>query len=111
MWIKDISSSQLKKTIEIITAKTEKDEDGLPIEVESVLKSKKAKVSVPSLRKQEVFKNEGTSITKTLEFIFRYEEIDESAYIRYKNKLYNIRGIENVEEKDKFLCVLGECLV
>lgn len=111
MWIKDISSSQLKKTIEIITVKTEKDEDGLPIEVESVLKSKKAKVSVPSLRKQEVFKNEGTSIAKTLEFIFRYEEIDESAYIRYKNKLYNIRGIENVEEKDKFLCVLGECLV
>ena len=111
MWIKDISSSQLKKPIEIITVTIGKDEDGLPIETERVLASKKAKVSVPSLRKQEVFKNEGTSVTKTLEFIFRYEEIDESACIKYKNKLYNIRGIENVEEKDKFLCVLGECLV
>lgn len=109
MWLKDISSSQLKKSIEIITVTTEKDEDGLPVEIESVLASKKAKVSVPSLRKQEVYKNEGTSVTKSLEFIFRFEDIDESAYIKYRNKLYNIRGIENVEEKDRFLCVIGEC--
>ena len=47
MWIKDISSSQLKKPIEIITVTIGKDEDGLPIETEHVLASKKAKVSVP----------------------------------------------------------------
>lgn len=109
MWLKDISSSQLKKSIEIITVIFDKDVDGLPIEVESVIAAKKAKISVPSLRKQEVYKNEGTSVTKTLEFIFRYEEINESACIKYRNKIYNIRGIENVEEKDKFLCVIGEC--
>lgn len=109
MWIKDISSSQLMKPIDIITVTIEKDEDSLPIEVERVLVSKKAKVSVPSLRKQEVYKNDGTSVTKVLEFIFRYEDIDESAYIRYRGKKYNIRGIENIEEKDKFLCVMGEC--
>ena len=109
MLLKGISSSQLKKTIEIIAVTIGKDEDGLPIESESLLARKKAKVSVPSLRKQEVYKNEGTSVTKTLEFIFRYEDIDESAYIKYRNKLYNIRGVENVEEKDRFLCVIGEC--
>lgn len=108
MWLKDISSSQLKKPIEIITVTIGKDEDGLPIEMEQVLASKKAKVSVPSLRKQEVYKNDGISVTKTLEFIFRFEDIDESAYIRYRGDKYNIRGIENVEEKDKFLCVMGE---
>ena len=110
MRLQDLSSSQLRHIIEIISYTDGKDADGIPIKVENVVATKRARVDVPSLRKQEVINALGVSASKSLMFVVRYfDGFDTDVHkIRYKNKIYEIQGVENVEERNLYLNILGE---
>lgn len=110
MKLKDISSSQLRHIIDIIGHTSEVDSDGIPVDVEDVVATVRARVDVPSLRRQETLVAQGINVSKSLMFVFRYiEGFDSEVHkIRFKNKVYEIAGVENVEEKDLFFNVLGE---
>ncbi len=110
MKLKDISSSQLRHVIDIIGHMSEVDSDGIPVDVEDVVATVRARVDVPSLRRQETLVAQGINVSKSLMFVFRYIEGFDSEVnkIRFKNKIYEIAGVENVEEKDLFFNVLGE---
>ncbi len=110
MKLKDISSSHLRHVVEIIEYSNAIDSDGIPIGRESVVKTVRARVDTPSLKRQETLVAQGINISKSLMFIFRYlKNFDSEKHkIRYKGRVYEVEGIENVEEKDLFLNVLGE---
>ena len=110
MRLQDISSSQLQKVIEIITYNRGIDTDGVPIDVENVVATVRARVDVPSLRRQETLVGQGINVSKSLMFLFRnFNGFDSEIHkIRFKGNVYEIQGIENVEEKDLYLNVLGE---
>lgn len=110
MLLKNICSSDLRNIIEIIENTVVLDADGIPTDVENVISTVRARVDVPSLSRQEAMVAQGINVSKSLMFIFRYlNDFDSEVHkIRYKNRLYEIKGIENVEERDLFLNVLGE---
>ena len=110
MRLQDLSSSQLRHIIEIISHRDEKNVDGIPIKVEEVISTKRARIDVPSLRKQEVITALGVSASKSLMFVVRYfDGLDTDVHkIRYKNRIYEIQGVENVEERNLYLNILGE---
>ena len=109
MRLSDLSSSQLKHVIEIIEHEEGLDGDRIPIHVEKVIATKRSRVDVPSLRRQEALAALGISVSKSLMFIFRYiDNFDSEVHkIKYKNKIYEIQGIENIEERNLYLNVLG----
>ncbi len=109
MLLENIESIQLKKTIQIIEYEDTLDTDRIPIKVETVVKNRKARVDVPSLRRQETLAALGVSVSKSLMFIFRYfDGLDSEIHkIKYKNNIYEIQGIENVEERNLYFNVLG----
>ena len=110
MKLRDISSSNLREIIEIVTHIEELDADGIPVDVEKTILTVRARVDVPSLKRQETLKALGVSVEKSLMFIFRYlQDFDSEVHkIKYKNRLYEVKGIENVEERDLYLNVVGE---
>lgn len=110
MKLKDITSSQLRHVIEIISHTIGVDSDELPIDEEGVIHTVRARVDVPSLKRQEALVAQGINVSKSLLFVFRYiDGFDSEVHkIKFKNKIYEVEGIENVEERDLFLNVLGE---
>lgn len=110
MRVTDIKSNSLKTPVIIQTYKPIKNNDNIPVQVIDNTFKRKAKVSSLSLRKQEFLQGEGISSINTLEFLVRYANIDTSAKVVYKSKTYDIKAVENVEEKDKFILILGECI-
>lgn len=110
MLLKNITSSDLKHIIEIVSNDVVLDADGVPTDVENVVSTVRARVDVPSLKRQETLVAQGINVSKSLMFVFRYlDNFDGEVHkIRYKNRLYEVEGIENVEEKNLFLNVLGE---
>lgn len=109
MRLKDISSSNLREVIEIIAHAEELDTDGIPVDVEKTILTTRARVDVPSLKRQETLTALGVSVDKTLMFIFRYfPDFDSEVHkIKYKNRIYEVKGIENVQERDLYLNVIG----
>lgn len=110
MKLKDITSSQLRHVIEIISHSDGVDLDGIPIKTENVVAKVRARVDVPSLKRQEALIGQGVNVTNTLQFVFRYiKDFDMDVHkVRYKGRVYNIFGLENVEERDLFYNVSGE---
>lgn len=110
MKLNNLSSSQLRHVIDIIEYGRGTDSDRIPIDTESVVKTVRARVDAPSLRRQEALVAQGINISKSLMFVFRYlENFDSEKHkIRFKGKIYEVEGIENIEERDLFLNVLGE---
>lgn len=110
MRLKDISSSNLREVIEIIAHVEELDTDGIPVDVEKTVSVARARVDVPSLKRQETLTALGISVEKSLMFIFRYfQGFDSEVHkIKYKNRIYEVKGIENVEERDLYLNIVGE---
>lgn len=110
MLLKDISSSDLRSAIEIISHRSGLDADGIPVDEMVVEKTVRCKVSTPSLRRQETLIGQGINATNTLMFVIRYiTNLDsESHKIKYKNRIYEIVGIEDVEERQLFLNILCE---
>lgn len=110
MKLKDISSSNLRHVIDIIVHDSGVDDDGIPIDIERVVSTVRARVDVPSLRRQETLVAQGINVSKSLMFVFRYiDGFDSEVHkIRFKNRIYEVEGIENVEERDLYLNVLGE---
>lgn len=110
MKLKDITSSQLRHVIEIISHTTRVDKDCLPIKEEEVITKVRARIDVVSLKRQETLVAQGINVSKSLLFVLRHiPNLDSEIHkIRYKNRIYNIEGIEDVEERGLFLNVLGE---
>lgn len=109
MRLQDISSSQLRFIVDIISHEDVKDADGIPVKVERVVAQKRARVDVPSLRRQETMTALGISASKSLMFIIRYfDGLDSDIHkIRYNNKVYEIQGIEDVGERHLYHNILG----
>ena len=109
MRLQDLSSSQLRHVVEVISYTDGKDIDGIPIKIENVVATKRARVDVPSLRRQETLTALGISVAKSLMFIIRYfDGLDTDVHkIKYKNKIYEIQGIEDIEERSLYMNILG----
>lgn len=113
MKLKDISSSDLKKIVNIITYIDEVDADNIPIKNQQVEKQVRARVDVPSLRRQEVLAQQGFDTTTSLMFIIRYiPNLDtKSTKLSYGGNVYEIKGLEDVEEMHLYWNILCERVV
>lgn len=110
MRLSDINHYQFRHLIDVIEYIDDVDSDSLPIKVERTVMSLHARVDVPTLKRQEALVAQGINVSKSLLFVFRYiDGFDSEVHkIKFKNKIYEVEGIENVEERDLFLNVLGE---
>ena len=110
MRLSDINHYQLRHLIDVIEYIDDVDPDSLPIKVERTVMSVHARVDVPTLRRQESLIAQGINVSKTLLFVFRNVSVFDSEVhkIRYKNRVYDVIGIEDVEERGLFLNILGE---
>lgn len=73
------------------------------------LHTKRSSAKAPSLRKQEVFKNQGVEITRLMEFTFRYcEGLDYGQRVLWKGDQWDIKGIENPDGVNMYHMVLCE---
>lgn len=73
------------------------------------LHKKRASAKAPSLKKQEVFKNQGIEITLMMEFKFRYiEGISYGQRILWNGNQWDIKGIENPDGKKVYHQILCE---
>lgn len=110
MRLSDINHYQFRHRIDVIEYVNDVDSDSLPLEVERTVMSLHARVDVPTLRRQEALIAQGINVSKTLLFVFRnVAGFDSEIHkIRYKNRIYDVIGIEDVEERGLFLNVFGE---
>lgn len=110
MWLKDVSSSHLRSVVDIISYTTELDDDGIPVDKMEVEYSVRCKVNVPSLRRQEALIGQGIDVTNTLMFVIRYiPNLDSEIHkIRYRDRVYEIVGMEDVEERQIYWNLLCE---
>ncbi len=105
-----INPGEFKHPIEIKTVKTGGvDDDNIPIKVESTLLETRAKIRNKTGR-ETIIANGEASITTKL-FIIRYPreiEITDKYKLLYKEKLYDITYVNNVEDLNKYLEIVCE---
>lgn len=105
-----VKVGELKYPIKIIKSSKsgEIDENGLTIESEPVVINRKAKVSNSSYKKMEILQAEGITGFNSLDFIFRYCDIDKvKDYIEYKNKKYDIKSAIDLYNDGTFILATG----
>lgn len=106
--LEDLNGGNLNKRISIIAYKLGKDEDNIPVEVIDTEISKFAYVDNSSQKTQEFLINSGIATKKCMEFCIRYCDVAYTSKIRYNKELYNIVGIENLQEKNRFINITAE---
>lgn len=108
----DIKSSDFKTPIIVqLMDLRPSEEDGIPIK--TVIKSinKKAKLYTGNsltLKRQELLQSQGFNVKKCFEFIVRFMDLDNTYTVLYKDKQYEVKDIEDVEEKGRYLVLLCE---
>ena len=111
MRLKDINSSKFKKSIEIQSFTSGSNKEDIPIDILKESISKKT-WAIPAtsvaLRRQEFHQAQGINIKKCIEFVIRFMQIDISYKVVFKDEVYEIKGIENVELADKYLVLVTE---
>lgn len=104
-----LDPGQFKHPITIKRPLQVKNDDDIPVKSFEILLNTRAKIL--NTRADEVIKAFGDSVKKTKKFYIRYYksvEIMENDYIYYKNEVYNIKSINNIEEGNRYLEILGE---
>lgn len=107
----DIKSSDFKIPIDIMKYTLGKNTDLIPIKILDNTVRKKAKIyngSSLTLKRQEFLQAQGYNMKKCFEFVIRFMELDTTATVKYRGKEYEIKAIENVEEKNRYLLLLTE---
>lgn len=98
----EIDVGELNKRIDILYFEEGEDDLGQDIRDERELKKVWAKVR--SIKSEELIKNQKNVAQSEKEFTIRYrKEIDKTMKIRYREQIYDISSIENVDEADKFM--------
>ena len=104
-----VSIGQLKNKIQIKRLVQGVDEMGFPVENWETIKSPKCKIEFDDRLMREVFRDNGADSTTVRIFTFRYfSGLTEKDVIFYKNKKYEIYGIDNLNQEDRFLKVWGK---
>ena len=103
-----INPGELKHTIQISTPDSGTDQDGIPLSTYTVLLSTKAKIV--NVNGTKVILADGISATNIKKFYIRYKkvEITSKDKIIYKDKSYDIKYINNIEEQHKYLEITAE---
>jgi SPP1 family predicted phage head-tail adaptor len=93
---------ELDKRIEIIRLATSTDEDGFSTTEPVVLKKVWAKVQ--NLYGREYYQAASVQQENTVKFTIRYlTELDQTMQIRFNNKIYDIKSIDNIKYQNKFI--------
>lgn len=102
--------SKLKYQIQIQDKVVEIDENGFPQEIWQTIRTTRADIKTNSNSKSEKVKVDGTSYFPRKEFIIRKlgTNIHNGCRIVYKNNLYNIIIVEDLDEDGMFIYILGE---
>lgn len=99
-------SGTLNKSIIIESLTTTQDSFGDTIE--SWSEYKKARAAIKQISSKEYFGAQKTSVSAVMEFKIRYiPGIIESMRINYKSKYYDIESIDNINEKNRNIVMLG----
>lgn len=89
---------------------SEPDEFGFSTEEWIVTRKVRSIVKNPSASKMELYKADGYAIQNLLEFVFRYKKdhFSTKTRVKYKDKVYEIVKVENVEELSRYTLLLGK---
>ena len=105
-----IQAHEFRNPIEIQRSANEIDEDGIPIEDnwQTLLKTR-ARVKVTKLDEETMLQGEGDSIIKTFTIRGRKDiDITTKDRVVYKNKIFDIKSVEDVQEIGLFIVIKGE---
>lgn len=105
-----IQPHEFRNPIEIQRAVSGVDEDGIPIEDnwQTLLKTK-ARVKVTKLDEETILQGEEDSIIKTFTIRGRKDiDITTKDRVVYKNKIFDIKSVEDVQEIGLFIVIKGE---
>lgn len=95
---------ELDRRIVLLNYSVGKDNTGAPLETFSELQTVFAKIIYKSSTEKELI-NKETGVTK-LDFIIRYRsDINTQNKIQYRNRTYDITGIEEIGINDRFLLI------
>lgn len=88
---------------------TQTDQQGFQIEKWKTYSKTRAKVDFDDRLMREVFADRGTETTVVRIFTFRYQQdiSEKTDRILYNGKPYEIYGINNINEENRFLKVWG----
>ena len=94
----DNLTKRLRNKIEIISKNKVIDEDGYPLEKE--ISIRKCYASIRGLRGREFFSSSQVQSEKYKVFNLRFfKGLNERMYIKYNDKLYNIKSINDLNER------------
>lgn len=111
MKCKDIKSSDFKRKIKVQNIEIRKNKDKIPVKTLISEVERKAILFTGgslTLKRQEFLQSLGYNVKKHFEFVIRFTNISTNSIIVFKDKEYEIKAIENVEEKDRYLLLLTE---
>lgn len=107
----NIKIGELKKVIEIQEKRTITDSDGFQLQEWVTIAKVRSKTEFDDRLMREVFKDTGTTSTVVKIFIFRYiPNITERHRILFEGKSYEIYGINNLDDENRFLKVWGRTI-
>lgn len=104
----NVNPGELNKRIEILLISEEQDEDGFPVSEPVVIKRPWAKVSQYSAKEKLLA---GTDMSDVkMRFLIRYSKtkLHDDMIVRYAGKLYEIKMINNYDESNEYIEIIGE---
>lgn len=104
-----MNSGELNKRITIFKKESGEDEDGFPVNNEVTVRECWAKVN--KISGTQLVKSNAELTQNKLRFVIRYSSIpiDEKMFIRYNDKIYDIKYINDYNESHDFVEIWGEC--
>ena len=114
MKVSDVYTQKLKTPIKLQKYEIIKNDDNIPIDRVTEEKEKKAWV-IPSqsltLKRQEFLQGQGLDVKECFQFLMRFEDIDESYKVKYRENIFDIKSIEDIELKRKFILVVAQRVI
>lgn len=100
-----MNPGKLNKRIEFIYKGPGEDEDGYPIE-EDWITYRKCWANIRGLKGREFYQAAAVQAQDDKVFTCRYfEGLTPKMHIKYKDKKYNIKSINNLDERNKFYII------
>lgn len=109
--MKNINPGELKHRIGIQRNSISKDDDNIAKEVPEITNSVRAKII--NLKATDSTKGSGTIINISKKFIIRYSKCLDILYsdkVIYNNKKYNIVFINNIDDANRYIEIVGELI-
>ena len=104
----NINPGKLNKKIDIVTVYERKNQNGFPIYEEKTYKAD-IWAAISQKSANEIFKANSTFATSQKRFLIRYVPgISYDMLIRYKDVLYDIKYINDYEDKNEYIEIIAE---